>query len=226
MTNWNQDAEILTLLHNGQKAEIKKLNIQEGWNFTEEEIDRMLKNDTTREGLVAIEDFFEILNCVITSHLTGVDVSLVKDRARDEFKIFLLVSLFNSLIKLDNLKLWPSKVGEALHTFFNRHFTREDKKKVENNIDIQISADSEPRPITFCEFADILYKIRCNFTHEGEYICQFFKHSADAPAYQYRNVKKLNDVEKIITNFTFTEFKRMSSNAIKNWLISGYNIKK
>lgn len=161
--------------------------------------------------------FFEMLNFKIPQ-----DNEPLKDYVtRDEMKIFLIVSLVESIIKLKNGSCGSKK---SVKRFFCDYFLQQDKDKIESKIIIKKAKDKKERNIIFCEFVNILYKIRCNFTHEGEYICQFFYHSEspkDKNFHEYRNIGKegkFKNIEILETGITFLEFEKMIKSAIKNYL--------
>jgi len=152
--------------------------------------------------------FFEMLKFKIPSD----DHCLEEYLCRDELKIFLIVTLIESISKLNNKKQ-GSKA--AFKSFCCKYFLSHDKDLIENKI------LANKQPISFCQFVDILYKVRCNFTHEGEYICQFFYHPSNrrgANYHEYQNIEKLRAIKSLEIGIDFMVFKRIIINAIKNYL--------
>lgn len=116
----------------------------------------------------------------------------------DIIKIYLLIS--HAEITMNNLEFSGSTKQEMVEEFFN---SVQDKHKL--NCKIKLILDSVENIKRSMSCAEILYKIRCEYTHEGNHTGKIFKKRKADCGYMFTFKDKGNDLAADC-NLTYQEF--------------------
>ncbi len=122
----------------------------------------------------------------------------------DVIKIYLLIS--HAEIAMNNFKVKDKKI-EMVKKFFDPVID-----KYGLNYKIKISLESI-KDVGKMSFSEILYKIRCEYTHEGNYTGKIFKKTDD----DYHNLFRFRSNNKDIhgeCNLTYREFLNIFMDAL------------
>ena len=195
------------------------------WKITNNLVKKLVTNDYKFLTIQLFCAFWDMLDYLIPdNHPTPLRQYVT----RDETKIFIIISLLEAITSINDKDNEGNR--RKVSIFLNKYFSQDDKDEIEAKTS-KININNKEKQVKFNDFVFILYEIRSNFTHRGEYINQFFYHPTidttnNFHKYQYESFtfektsnKKSTTTKHIHTSLTYKQFENMIIRSIRNYLI-------